>query len=57
MILYKVINIAAVGAVNGHRHKAACLVQEAMSTIVSNNEQRLKSAATIIAKNMTTKVT
>lgn len=43
-------------AVNGQRHKAACLVQEAMNTILPNNEHRLKTAATIIAKNMTAKV-
>lgn len=45
------------GAVNGQRHKAACHVQDAMNTIVPAVEHRLKGAATVIAKTLTSKVT
>lgn len=38
------------------RHKMAVLVQEAISTILPNCDQRLKNAATVIAKNQTSKV-
>ena len=43
-------------AIYSERHKAACLVQEAVNTILPMAEQRLKSCATVIAKILTKKV-
>ena len=43
-------------AINGERHLAACHVQDAINIIITNVEHRMKSSATIIAKNLTSKV-
>ena len=39
----------------GDRHKVACLVQDAVSTILPVSEQRMKSCATVLAKNLSQK--
>ena len=39
----------------GDRHKVACLVQDAVTTILPVAEQRMKSCATVLAKNLTQK--
>ena len=43
-------------AINGERHLAACHVQDSINIIIPNVEHRMKSSATIIAKNLTSKV-
>ena len=39
----------------GDRHKVACLVQDAVNMILPSAEQRMKSCATVLAKNLTQK--
>lgn len=43
-------------AVNGERHLAACLVQDAVKLLLSNSEQKLKHVATVVAKSLAAKV-
>lgn len=43
-------------AIYSDRHKVACLVQDAVNTILPSAEQRMKGCATVLAKNLTQKV-
>ena len=44
-------------AINSDRHRQACQVQDAINTILPSVEQKLRSFATNIAKNLPPKVT